>query len=118
MKNLPTKLFYLLYALILWVVLTETSARVRTPVGTGSLIAIAVALLWPFRRWGRLGWWRVAAGFVLGWLTGLVWDHGLQSVADQTPLWFDNLALFCSLVVMAWLFVRYLRKGVPHQPSA
>ena len=45
-----------------------------------------------------------------GWLTELVWEHRLQSLADHTPLWFDNMMLLCSLVLMAWLFVRYLRK--------
>jgi len=49
MRNIPRKLFYLLYALVLWIVLIETSARVRTPIGTGLLFAIALALLWPFR---------------------------------------------------------------------
>ena len=52
-----------------------------------------------------------------GWLTELVWEHRLQSLADHTPLWFDNMMLLCSLVLMAWLFVRYLRKDLPHQPS-
>jgi hypothetical protein len=118
MKKLPTKLFYFLYAIVLWVVFSETSARVHTPLATGLSIAVAVALLWPFRRWGRLGWWRVPAGFVLGWLAELVWEHGLQSVADQTPLWLDNVMLLCSLVFMAWLFVRYWRKDIPHQPRA